>query len=294
MATETPIERAEWGLRRQWAGDFGSAAPVLAALEAHGNEVASAWVDTLHLSHWLAQPKGAPPTSVTSLRRFAGSSPAARRGAGFACLDLALYHFMTLDLDALRELDVLHGELARGLDGDTKVCRDTVTLYRRALEGEVAEFDTTADDVAKRAATMDLVPPLLAANAMRAYAALVAGNLTAARAIARRASRMSRTEALPQYEYLANTILASVRRRTGNPHLATRILMALAKLAPATWQPWLAWELAWSGNVQAATSTLESLEPARTETPRATSTRWFLAAIESARSGSDGAWQQAE
>ncbi len=74
--------------------------------------------------------------------------------------------------------------------------------------------------------------------------------------VARRAARMSRTESLPQEEYLAALVLARIRRLTGRPYLATRILTALASYAPEPWKPAVGWELVM------ASGTTEPLVPA--------------------------------
>lgn len=77
----------------------------------------------------------------------------------------------------------------------------------------------------------------------RALLALNEGALDDAATHARRASRMARTEGMPQSTYLANVVLARVRRLSGRPYLAARILRALARVAPPPWLPWLRWEL---------------------------------------------------
>ena len=59
---------------------------------------------------------------------------------------------------------------------------------------------------------------------------------------ARRASLMARTEADPEAELLANIVLARLRRHVGKPHLAVRILDALARLVPHAPRAWLEWE----------------------------------------------------
>ena len=59
---------------------------------------------------------------------------------------------------------------------------------------------------------------------------------------ARRASLMARTEAEPDAELLANIVLARMRRHVGKPHLAVRILDALARLVPDAPRAWLEWE----------------------------------------------------
>ena len=85
--------------------------------------------------------------------------------------------------------------------------------------------------------------------AVRALACAQLGDLELGTQLARRASRMARTEGLPQPEYLANAVLARVRRLSGKPHLAVRILSSLLRVAPAPWRNWLAWELAVAGGV---------------------------------------------
>ena len=84
---------------------------------------------------------------------------------------------------------------------------------------------------------------MLEASALRTLSTAERGDISAALAIARRVSRMARTESLPQSEYLANLVLARIRRLDNKPHLATRILHALYSVAPSPWLPWLAWEI---------------------------------------------------
>lgn len=76
---------------------------------------------------------------------------------------------------------------------------------------------------------------------------LMRSSLADATRIARRASRMSRTEAMPQLEYLSNLVLTAIRRQTGQPHLAARIGAALHRVAPPAWRSWLGWELFLAG-----------------------------------------------
>ncbi len=60
--------------------------------------------------------------------------------------------------------------------------------------------------------------------------------------LARIASRMAQTQALPQTQYLANGVLARVRRSVGRAHLSARILDGLLRVAPPAWHHWLLWE----------------------------------------------------
>jgi hypothetical protein len=73
---------------------------------------------------------------------------------------------------------------------------------------------------------------------------------------ARRASLMARTEAEPDAELLANIVLARMRRHVGKPHLAVRILDALARLVPHAPRAWLEWERLLAGG----TSPVDALE----------------------------------
>ncbi|MEM6532246.1 MAG: hypothetical protein AAF654_06460 [Myxococcota bacterium] len=87
---------------------------------------------------------------------------------------------------------------------------------------------------------------LLEAASLRALAA-AADDRPQATQLARRASRMSRTESMPQLEYLANLTLAALRRLNGEPHLAARIVGAIRRVAPPLWHGWCDWELLLAG-----------------------------------------------
>lgn len=80
-----------------------------------------------------------------------------------------------------------------------------------------------------------------------ALAALHAGRKDEALTLARRASRMAASEGVLQMEYLANLVLARVRRRLGDSHLAVRILVALRRVVPPMWERWVNLELFLAG-----------------------------------------------
>lgn len=84
--------------------------------------------------------------------------------------------------------------------------------------------------------------------AVSALQAVRDGDVRAAMKHARRASRMGRTESLPQPEYLAGLVLARVRRTAGYPHLSARILSSLQRTISPHWLPWLTWELVLAGS----------------------------------------------
>jgi hypothetical protein len=112
-------------------------------------------------------------------------------------------------------------------------------LARGAATSAISTLEEIGQDRTVRA----IAPLGIEAVALRALCLATVGDLEGATISARRASRMARTEALPQSEYIANVILARVRRLTGRPHLATRILTALLDVAPSSWRGWIQWEL---------------------------------------------------
>lgn len=81
-----------------------------------------------------------------------------------------------------------------------------------------------------------------------AMASLRDGDLALATTRARRTSRMAATEEVLQGEYLANLVLARVRRHAGTPHYAIRILSALHAVVPAPWRTWIHAELMLAGH----------------------------------------------
>ncbi|MCB9631584.1 MAG: hypothetical protein H6721_05520 [Sandaracinus sp.] len=106
------------------------------------------------------------------------------------------------------------------------------------------------------------VPGLLAeAEALAALAALAEGRIDEARERARLGSRIARTDGFLPTEYLAHLTLARVRRFDARWYLASRILDALARVAPPSWAGWLGWERLLVGTpVREATSEAEASE----------------------------------
>lgn len=125
-------------------------------------------------------------------------------------------------------------------------------LWSEALRSPTAALATEAGEAAREATRIGSAEFVVELTAVQAFILLASGDHAEATRVARRASRMGRTEAMPQQEYLANLVLARLRRATGRPHLATQILSSLMQVAPARWQAWIAWELALAGSLQGA------------------------------------------
>jgi hypothetical protein len=114
----------------------------------------------------------------------------------------------------------------------------------RGLHSPVGEALAMASGTPDRYQVIEL-------TALRAMVALSGDSLGEAVTLARRASFMARTEALPRAELLANLVLARVRRHSGKPYLATRILDALARSTTESAQGWLDWERVLAGGARA-------------------------------------------
>jgi hypothetical protein len=162
-------------------------------------------------------------------------------------------HFALASRTALtfdrRALELL-GRTAEGPTGDW------VRAFDAFLAGDAARAATEAEAVEREAARARDPVMVIEAAALRAAATAAAGDLETATALARRASRMARTEAIPEQEYAAHLVLSRIRRLNGHPHLATRILTSIARVAPQRYQAWLAWELLAAGAFDAARESL--------------------------------------
>lgn len=153
--------------------------------------------------------------------------------------------------DALAGLDVLAQAQAATLASSMarsereRIEGELASAWSAHLRGEPVREPARALEA--RASRARLAHAVIDAATLSASAALLDGDLVVATSQARRASRMARTEGLPHEEYLAHLVLARVRRHSGRPHLATRIVTAIARVAPPRWRSWLAIELALSG-----------------------------------------------
>lgn len=134
----------------------------------------------------------------------------------------------------------LGGRLARGWF-------EWAGVFARLLANDHEGARTGAEALERASAADRDAPLVIEAAALRALAIAELGDLEEARTTARRASRMARTEALPEQEHLAHLVLARIRRLTGQPHLAARILTSLERVAAPRFLPWIAWELAMAG-----------------------------------------------
>jgi DNA-binding transcriptional ArsR family regulator len=202
-----------------------------------------AWRAALAAMCWFGSPRAAvarDPRSI-ELGRFVAAPAGEREGAALAAALRVRAHVIAFDGAGLDAACGLFEQLVGGLGPGEARDRFEVALAWRALARGGASPDL--EDLVRRAIRDGRADLVIEAVTVRALAATAAGDLAGALRLARRVSRMARTEAMPQLEILAHLVLARLRRLTGKPHLGTRILSALFRVAPPPWRPWLEWEL---------------------------------------------------
>jgi hypothetical protein len=118
-----------------------------------------------------------------------------------------------------------------------------VSLWQRIALAELQGVPTEAEQIERAAAREGFAADTIEAAALRALAEEQGDDPDASLQTARRAMRMARTEGVPEGEHLAALVLARVRRRANQAHLAARILGALRKYALPEWHRWIDWEL---------------------------------------------------
>ncbi|MEM9187628.1 MAG: hypothetical protein AAGF12_00530 [Myxococcota bacterium] len=145
-----------------------------------------------------------------------------------------------------------------GLCGGVSRHRDTsASLWRYAADAWCSwasgeDAPPSLAEAQQRASQHHDAPLVIELQVLRALLTDERGDGSGALELGRRAARMARTEALPQQEYLAYLVLARLRRRSGQPHLATRILSSLWRVVPPPYRRWLRWELLLAGAVPRA------------------------------------------
>jgi hypothetical protein len=274
----------ELGLR----GDVDAIDRALATLGDDPSELAIAWRAALDGLRWFAVPCSPERADeiAAAIAPLVGAGPAARNIGARACAHLVRARALAFDADRMSSSIALSAELARGLEAEEAGAWHRVTSAWAALAaGRAADHELeSAAKHGLRARRADL---LLEASALRALIEATTAEaiqpdadgdperLENAIALARRVSRMARTEALPQLEYLAHLALARVRRISGKPHLATRILTALLRVATPPWRPWLGWEMI---HAHGTTGALDDL-------PGSRAPRLLLEMLDRARAG---------
>lgn len=147
---------------------------------------------------------------------------------------------------------------------------DTQAAWLALMSGGAETLEPTMADLFSLASASRDPRLVVEVTALRALVLASMGKAGDALVFARRASMMARTEAQPDAELLANLVLARMRRHAGKPHLAMRILDALARLVPDAPRAWLEWERLLAGGTSPDDSRSAPGDPTTTTTTMAT------------------------
>jgi hypothetical protein len=255
MSSNDPelLQRATDAYNRARRRDFSRSLELRRELEASTSSFAHVVSLALASQDWtlMGQPWEAP--SQSELMRLASSSRLCAAFSVRICEQLehaALLRFEPSELDSWLEV---HQELAnRTREPEAMISMEIASAWSAWLRGQSWKVAEPALQAQRESARSKVAWLVVESTALRSLAAEASGSLEEATDLARRASLMGRTEALPEAEYLANIVLARIRRLTGRPYLATRILEALGRYLPPVWHGWSCWEQVLSGNLQAA------------------------------------------
>ena len=248
-----------------------------------------AWDFVLRAIRWSFDPSHDPTPDADKARRIAHAHKAAATIVARGCVVMERVAFHTFDRRLLAEWTALHEALlgdGADDDADSKISLTAARLWHRLLAGDTDGLDKAAEQLSDQAVRQKAAPEAIESTVIRALLALSAGALGEATELARLASRSAQAEVLPQHEYLANIVLARVRRYSERPHLALHILAALDRVTPRTWSGWIAWETLLAGGMVPA--------PAGDQThaavPSMLAARCLSGLLEAARAGNRDAF----
>lgn len=125
--------------------------------------------------------------------------------------------------------------------------RSMCSAWAALFDGGARAALTAATRIEGEAREARMPAQVVMAASLVAWAHASLGDLGDASSHARRASRMGRVEGIFDPECVAHAVLARVRRLTGHPHLAARILGALSQHMPHERHGWLDWERTMAG-----------------------------------------------
>ncbi|MES1172071.1 MAG: helix-turn-helix transcriptional regulator [Bacteroidota bacterium] len=274
-------------------GTFRGIDTLLAKLVQIPRPQPQAWALALRVMRWSFDPESAPTPQPDEAARFIKESQEVREVAARACAVMQRVWIRAFDTKRLAQWIETHAALngfattkGKGADVEDTGPRDvglwSARLWQRFLAGDTSGEEGDAKALFDEASRQRAAPQVIESAVLRALLALSAGSTDEAVELARRASRMAQSEALPQLEYLANVTLARVRRYSGRPHLALHILAALGRVAPPAWSGWIGWETLLGGG---EVTRKDNPESALHGAPAMVAERSLAALITAARGG---------
>lgn len=199
---------------------------------------------------YFDRPGGREPSAEEIEPLLAGSEEA-RRAGGEACALLERRALLAFDATSLGRWTDLHARLSGPADMAVRLARAWTALLRG---DDLSGLDDPLRQIQHDAAAANDPVLAVAATSTRALASLERGDLPGALEAARRASLMASSEGIAEAICWANLVLARVRRHSGRPYLATRILGAIAGYAPGAFREWIALESVLAGSPEATSA----------------------------------------
>lgn len=225
-------------------GDFRLHAAWLEHATNDADDATRAWGWALAAQLWAADPARGTPADHATLASFAPNSVEAQAGAAVACSEGARLALVYGDVTEFCRWAELQSRFSQGIDWPlVSAHRELLDAWTVFVDGELERAAQMAAAIASSSVERLAFAPI-EAEIISAYCAELNGEVDMAVRKTREAWRRARAEDLPQWQYLASLALARMRRVSGAPHLAARILRPLAEVAPSPWQGAIAWE-AW-------------------------------------------------
>jgi len=218
----------------------------LASAEKDTSAEAGAQVIGLRCVLWWAGAEGGAPADPAVVQQLVGRDRETDAALGIVCTLGARSAYVDFDPSRLERWIGILGHVA-GSDGELPARLRLAELWLAILRGPTArlhEVCTALADDCRRARIGD---GLIDAQTCRALVACSLGEIDDGLSAARTACRMAKAEALPLQEILSHLVLARLRRVSGAPYLASRILRSLVELSPSPLRSWIEWERALAG-----------------------------------------------
>ncbi len=228
------------------AGKLQQCAPVLRGIESRTDPLALAWADALRGELYFVAPRHGRVMAPAHFGAFVSESLEVRHAALHGLSSAARACLLSFDGIGLKESARLASRLCDGLDDEGQLTVQWLCALA-GLHSKAPSDHEGLDDVGRRASRAGLAALVVDVQSTRALLAAQLGDVAEALALGRRASMMARSEGLPRAEMFAYLALARARRLAHQPHLALRILQALAPLLGEPWRLWGSWERIFAG-----------------------------------------------
>lgn len=286
MADHSLRRRAETVFAAAERGDLGDLAPTLDALAGGEGVLEQAWRWALGAWQLAFGIDAAVVPSPAAVGDLSSEDPEVRRVGSLAATLMQRASVARFDAAALHAWVDVHARVVPAGFAEGQLAVRAGRLWQRLLAGPQPGQSSESDEAEAlfdQASALRSAPLVIESMVLRAFSAMAYAQVDEALDMARRASRMSQAEGLPQYEYLAHIVLARLRRHSGRAHLALHILTALGRVASDLWFPWIAWETLLAGGD--SSPLLERLAHLRRDSPAGAAVRALAALLHAARTG---------